>query len=472
MSLRSFDSECQPLLNGSEVGSYNASEHASMEVLEAFAPYGRPKANHGLSTVEKLRNSLHHRHKTPDVYADLSKHAFSAVSVQIDRLTSEQYEENDIGGVVDLIEVIRIQSSGPTEAARALRKKLKYGNVHRQIRALVILDALIHNAGSRFQKTFADEPLLERLRILARDDYGDAEVREKAMILFRQWAVAYKGTPGLERIAALHKELPRTKRPQPQQSRIVRQQDAEAAREHEEHSPPSSPKARRSEPHYASSSTISRAVAPGASAPFPSSSIFKRDKKDKRGRSKTFNLEKEKGQLLETIASANVASTNLLNGLQLINREQQRVSENAEVMRRFETCKQLRRQILRYIHLVESEQYIGGLLNANDELVKGLMAFEILDKSIDDDSDSDNEELSTSPSAEAAMAGLKINEIAPAKPPRPTSIPMPPVPAVGKQRAEPESEPEEDDDDDDPFGDQNAVRTPWAEKSQPTWRDV
>jgi len=280
----------------------------------------------------------------------MPKHAFSAVSVHIDRLTSEQYEENDVGGVVDLIEVIRIQSSGPTEAARALRKKLKYGNVHRQIRALVILDALIQNAGPRFQKAFADEPLLERLRILARDDYGDAEVRGKAMVLFREWAVAYKGTPGLERIAALHKELPRTKRPQPQQSRIVRQQDAEAAREHQDQSPPS-PQARRPEAHHASSST-NRAVAPGPSTPFPSSSIFRRDKKDKKGRNKTFNLEKEKGQLLETIASANVASTNLLNGLQLINREQQRVSENAEVLQRFETCKQLRRQILRYIHLV------------------------------------------------------------------------------------------------------------------------
>ncbi|KAF2825363.1 hypothetical protein CC86DRAFT_371058 [Ophiobolus disseminans] len=400
----------------------------------------------------------------------MPKHVFSAVTVQVDRLTSEQYEENDIGGVVDLIEVIRIQSSGPTEAARALRKKLKYGNVHRQVRALVILDALIQNAGSRFQKAFADEPLLERLRILARDDTVDSEVRQKANILFRQWAVAYKGTPGLERIAALHKELPRTKRPQPQQSRIVRQQDAEAAREREEHSPPPSPThARRPEPHHAPSSSSSRPVALGNSAPLPSSSIFKRDKKDKKSRGKAFNLEKEKGQLLETIASANVASTNLLNGLQLINREQQRVSDNPEVMRRFEACKQLRRQILRYIHLVESEQYIGGLLNANDELVKGLMAFELMDKSIDDDSDSDNE-LSSSPPVESAMAGLRIQEQAPAKPPRPMSIPMPPAPTPSKQRAAPESEPEEDDDD--PFSDNNVVKTPWQEKDQPTWRDV
>ena len=183
-------------------------------------------------------------------------------------------------------------------------------------------------------------------------------------------------------------------------------------------------------------------------APVPSSSIFKRDKKDKKSSGKPFNLEKEKGQLLETIASANVASTNLLNGLQLINREQQRVSENPEVMRRFEACKQLRRQVLRYIHLVESEQYIGGLLNANDELVKGLMAFELMDKSIDDDSDSDNE--ASSPTAESAMANMRIEEQAPAKPPRPASIPMPP-PSMPK--AAPEPEPEEDDDD--PFSDNN-----------------
>jgi hypothetical protein len=320
---------------------------------------------------------------------------------------------------------------------------------------LVILDALIQNAGTRFQKAFADEPLLERLRILARDDMVDSEVRQKVNVLFRQWAVAYKGTPGLERIAALHKELPRTKRPQPQQSRIVRQQDAEAAREREreDHSPPPSPPhARRPEPQHVSSSSSSRPVALGNATPASSSSIFKRDKKDKKGKAKPFNLEREKGQLLETIASANVASTNLLNGLQLINREQQRVSDNPEVMRRFETCKQLRRQILRYIHLVESEQYIGGLLNANDELVKGLMAFEIMDKSIDDDSDSDNE-LSSSPTAESAMANTRLDDRAPAKPPRPMSIPMPPAPAPSKQAAAPE--PEEDDDD--PFSDNNGM---------------
>lgn len=355
--------------------------------------------------------------------------------------------------------------------------------MHRQLRALIILDGLIQNAGTRFQKTFADEPLLERLRLLAKDDMVDSEVRQKVNVLFRQWAVAYKGTPGLERIATLYKQLPHTKRPQPHQSRVVRENEAEAERENAI-SPPSSPTStRRGEPPAQfpqASSSSGRTVALGT-APLPSSSLFKRDKKDKKNRGKPFNLEKEKHQLLETIASASVASTNLMNGLQLINREVQRVSDNPEVMQRFETCKLLRRQILRYIQLVESDQYIGSLLSANDELVKALMAFEIMDKSIDDDSDSEADD--STHSASAGMAGLSI-EAPPAKPPRPTSIPMPPAP-TGKQRAEPDSEPEEDDDD--PFSDTNgkqtlhflsfrilttaAVKTPY-ERGELTWRDV
>ena len=343
----------------------------------------------------------------------------------------------------------------------------------------MILDGLIQNTGTRFQKSFADEPLLERLRLLAKDTMVDEDVRKKVNVLFRQWAVAYKGTPGLERIANLHKELPRTRRPQPHQSRVVRENEQEAERENAVASPPTSPTTtRRTSPPTSfpsASSSTGRTVALGA-APTPNSSFFKKDKKDKGNRGKPFNLEKEKGQLLETIAAATVASTNLLNGLQLINREVQRVSENPEVMQRFETCKQLRRQILRYIQLVESDQYLGSLLSANDELVKGLMAFEIMDKSIDDDSDSDTEQTVSS------IAGLSMDEAPPARPPRPTSIPFPPA---GKQKA-PESESEEEEDD--PFGDSHgefclnsnawfvdlqilAVKTP-NERSEPTWRDV
>lgn len=52
------------------------------------------------------------------------KKPYTAITVQIDRLTSSSYETDDITGIVDLVEVIRLQAEGPTEAARAIRKKL------------------------------------------------------------------------------------------------------------------------------------------------------------------------------------------------------------------------------------------------------------------------------------------------------------------------------------------------------------
>ena len=55
---------------------------------------------------------------------DYQSKPYTAVTVQINRLTSEQYEADDMSGIVDLIEVIRLQTGGPTEAARAIRKKL------------------------------------------------------------------------------------------------------------------------------------------------------------------------------------------------------------------------------------------------------------------------------------------------------------------------------------------------------------
>lgn len=126
------------------------------------------------------------------------------MTVTIENLTGESYEDDDLSGMPELVEVIKLQSTGPSEAARALRKKLKYGNVHRQIRALVILDGLIQNAGSRFQRSFVDEPLLERLRVCGTSHLSDPDVKDKCRELFRQWA-QYQNTPGLQGIARLHK---------------------------------------------------------------------------------------------------------------------------------------------------------------------------------------------------------------------------------------------------------------------------
>ncbi|KAI9046225.1 LSB5 family protein [Aspergillus affinis] len=395
---------------------------------------------------------------------------YSAVTVQIEVLTSEQYEVEDSSGIVDLIEAVTIQGSGPTEASRALRKKLKYGNLHRQLRALTILDFLIQNAGDRFLREFADEPLLERLRIAATDSVSDPLVKQKCKQLFGQWAATYKNTPGMGGITALYRQLPKRKQPANQaKAKVLREAN------------PSD------EPAMGHTVSISAGDGPSTVLSGPkhkhsSSKSLKKEKKDKKEKRvrAPFNLEREKPELLQTLASSSVASTNLLNSLKLVNRETHRVSEDAEVLNRFETCKQLRRQILRYIQNVESEEFLGSLIHANEELVTALMAFEVLDKSVDYDSDSDQDVLETGwtpdrDDVNESFAGLVINPPKPPRPVRPLSISVPSSSQQARQanNSDTESETDEDDDDEDnPFGDRNEIRTPGIEKSHPTWKEV
>jgi hypothetical protein len=366
----------------------------------------------------------------------------------------------------------------------------KYGNVHRQLRALAILDGLIQNAGSHFQRTFADEPLLERLRVAATDPVSDPDVRAKCKVLFGQWSVAYKNTSGMGGVAALYKQLPQRKKPTQQQQSKVLKETADDTSENPRFghtvSVSSGDGPVRSLNSPTSPTSSSRSISLSAGPDLTGSSKLKSSKnKKEKSKIKPFNLEKEKPQLLQTLASASVASTNLLNALKLINRESERVSDNAEVMRRFETCKTLRRQILRYIQNVESEQWLGGLIHANEELVNALMAFEVLDKSVEDDSDSEDSDAGgstpkhrrTASVPTRGFAGLVLED-KPVKPPRPGLNAPKPTPFAqsngkGRQHSEDESESEpeeeEEEDENDPFADRNAVETPFADRDGVRW---
>jgi len=358
---------------------------------------------------------------------------------------------------------------------------------------LTILDGILQNGGARVQRALlSDGPLLERLRIAAADPTSDPDVRAKCKDMFGQWVASSKDNPGLEGAKSLYNQLPKTQKPVHQrreQSRVLRETEEEVQREQEmemararsDMSPvgePSSPTRLRKQ---------STPVTLGQSSTF----ALKKDKKDKKGKVKGFNLEREKPNILQSIAASSVASTGLTNAIRLVNRENERVSDNAEVMKRFETCKQLRRQILRYIQLVETEEFLGGLIHANEELVTALMAYEVLDKSIDDDSDSGLEEAqhlsrqaakseqAAAREAERMVAAMSISN--PPKPPRPSPghIAMPPSQNSRNWRAkqiESDSESEADEDDpDDPFGDKNAMKTPDPDslgRKGYSWREV
>ncbi|CZS96583.1 related to LSB5-possible role in the regulation of actin cytoskeletal organization [Rhynchosporium graminicola] len=413
-----------------------------------------------------------------------NKKPYSAVTVAVENLTSESYEEDDLSGIPDLVEAIKLQATGPSEAARSIRKKLKYGNVHRQLRALTLLDGLIQNAGATFQRTFADEMLLERLRFCGNTDLSDPLVRDKCKVLFKQWAVAYKNVRGLEQIAGLYKQLPRHKQVVTQdKSKVLRETEQNPFDGDEDETPPlPASQSRQGLAAQSSSKTFSPSY-PAMAVTLPESKKSKKDKdKKKNKKGKPFSLEAEKDIMKSCIADSSVASTNLLNALKLVNREQERISENQNANQHFESCKLLRRKILRYIQLVESEQWLGALLHANDELVTSLMTFEQLDRSIDADSDSDDELANQQHMYRLMSEKGKENETAQslagpnlagstsprAPPPAPRQPPRPVQPSPPSD----EEDEVEEEDENDPFADRNAVSTPQVERREPVWKAI
>lgn len=54
------------------------------------------------------------------------------------------------------------------------------------------------------------------------------------------------------------------------------------------------------------------------------------------------------------IADSSIAATNLMNSLQSVNREVERISENQAAVERFEACKLLRRKVLRYVSYLKN----------------------------------------------------------------------------------------------------------------------
>ncbi len=329
----------------------------------------------------------------------------------------------------------------------------------------------------------------------ATDSLSDVEVKKKCAILFQQWAIQYKSTPGMERLAALHKQLPKRKKaPTQAQSKVLKEtepnpnEDPFGNEEDDESEAEASNQVVKSpkRSHFGSPVASPVSTGPSISTPIKQTKDSKMFRKDKKGRPKAINLEKEKPQILQSIASASIASTNLINALKLIDREHKRVSEDPEALNRFEVCKGLRRQILRYIQHIESEQWLGSLIQANDSLVEALMAFEVVDKSVDDDSDSEGE-YDTEP---------HHMKQPPAKPPRPESnyqkdlstsmgkmhVGIPPKPpfirpqqpammlnGTGPVKQDEDEDSQGEEDGDDPFADSNAVHTPKVERPGMTW---
>lgn len=295
----------------------------------------------------------------------------SSVTDWVEILTASTVEDEAYDGIPELVDVINLQPTGPAEASRAIRKKLKHGNSHQQYRALVILKALVENGGHKFQTTFADSQLTDAIKNLASDPSTDPKVKKKLLSVLASWKNQFQGDPSMAFVANLYSQCrPRTSRTVDPSS--IWAQDTESQRASLEY------ERRKREEKEKKEEAKRKAKEEKEREKMKREEELRKAKT--RVRRKPFDFEKEKPEILTTIANASQASSNLVNAITLVNTEHDSLQTNEQVQDRLMKAKQVRKQLVRYIQLVENEELIGTLIETNDRLVQALEMYNTLSR--------------------------------------------------------------------------------------------
>lgn len=105
-----------------------------------------------------------------------------------------------------------------------------------------------------------------------------------------------------------------------------------------------------------------------------------------------FDFAKERPQVLVSIANASQAASNLVNACRHVNREKENLTENVNVQDRLEQAKVARRPIIRYIQLVNDEEFVGVLIEANEKIVEAIQLYDKMSKPAVLDSDDEDDD--------------------------------------------------------------------------------
>ncbi|KDQ63321.1 hypothetical protein JAAARDRAFT_120204 [Jaapia argillacea MUCL 33604] len=291
----------------------------------------------------------------------------SSITDWVEILTSSNVEDEAYDGVPELVEVINLQPTGPGEASRALRKKLKHGTPHQQYRALVILKALVENGGHKFQTTFADSQLTDALKNLASDSSTDPKVKRKLLNVLASWKNQFQGDSSMQFVANLYGQC----RPTTHVTRTVDPDAVLADQEYEK---------RKREEKERKEDAKRKAREDKEKERLKREEDAKKAKQKKTKR-QPFDFEKEKPLVLSSIANASQASSNLVNAITLVNTEHDSLPSNERVQDCLATAKHARKQIVRYIQLVENEELIGTLIETNDRIIGAIEMYDTLSKS-------------------------------------------------------------------------------------------
>lgn len=281
--------------------------------------------------------------------------------------------------VPELINTINLQYSGPTEAARAIRKKLKYGSsVKQQMKSVELLNALVVNGDSSLEMLYNDRKLIERLKITCTDKTIDVKLRKLVIQYVLLWSENFGGMARYAGLTGLRGELNiRAKR---KTSAGGSNRGVRGSRRHEDFMADSA---------YGDEENDSDDDEHSDGGSRPGQPKLTQKQLNKKYKIPTINLTKEAPKIKLIIAEASQSSTDLINSIT------QKDYKKSNIY--FDKCRIIRRKILRYLQLVDSEEFLGGLIHANEELVAALQKYANhfnIGSDDDDDDDSDSSDSS------------------------------------------------------------------------------
>ncbi|GEQ71370.1 hypothetical protein JCM33374_g5053 [Metschnikowia sp. JCM 33374] len=357
---------------------------------------------------------------------------FTSITVKINQLCkpnrNPDLEDQSLEPYVeDLLSLIKLQSSGAVEAARAIRKKIKYGNTPSEsVLALNLLELLVLNGGKKIGQTIAsDEKLSQLLRSVASGSAVsglggpyDGSVVRRLRELANGWKYELRGLDGYGNMATLYKSLPSSKasghsrsagRTSPSSDVF---DDGSGSGSGASRRPPKS----RDAPHNddgdaeATAPRNSKSVPPprpAAASPFAMKSYLNKDDKQtkKKGKSKKkgvvyadeqykipqINYKLESPKIRTTIADCHTHTTALDNALLTLPKGTSPM-DDSRASAEFEKCRKIRRKVLRYLQFVGAgdssqkspevlaldDEFLGSLIVANDQLVTSFKKFDEL----------------------------------------------------------------------------------------------
>ncbi|KAG8796584.1 putative actin patch assembly and actin polymerization protein, partial [Serendipita sp. 399] len=218
-------------------------------------------------------------------------------------------------------------------------------------------------------ETFADERLIEQMKRMSTDPHTDERVKKRLVSLFGGWHRQFKDDPSMRVAAGLYSSV----KPTPRLNTALNQSNpaAEKQKEKEERKAREreAEEERRRQKHAQKEAAWNQAN--------------KRPNKQR----KPFNFEQEKPVIITSIANASQCSNNLINALKLVNREKESIEDNPRVQETLTAAKAARKQIVRYIQLVENEELIGTLIDTNERIIAALDMYDTFLKTAAHDSD-------------------------------------------------------------------------------------